>query len=649
MAYTSPFDIPDDDPEFQAFKTQFLGTGKEQNSGLAGDLGTGLKIGVEQLPGMVTGLADIALSPVSKMTGVNRPVSRAADWLGEQTGFQPANWAKQAEQGYSPQYQEAKQNVHDAEGFLPTVGALARNPRFIAGTVAESLPSMVAGMGTAGVGARAVMGAEKLATLRAAAAAGDGAALTQLGRAGALAGGVGEGVVTAGQQMSQTGYDVDPLLAAGTATAAGIGTGAIGAVSGRLAAKMGLSDVDSLAVTGLANRGVTSGAKGIAKNAAKGVFTEGVLEELPQSMQEQIWQNVANGKPWDEGVSEQGATGMMAGAVMGAGANIAPRSSPKPKSEPVADDKEPVNLLAPDAPKGTQGDLFGEGGTQGPLMTPGYNDAPADGNPIRDRVVEMMSDRATLDAFVKENYTTNPDAAAQAIALIDRIDNGLRSITQGAPATDTYANFNPNQGSLDLGFAPDTAQEPVNLLAPESTQAPVQDDLVPRWEAALNETQSTQVAQESGQGAGGIAGGSAGNTQTQPGVGRGGDSVAATSVLGSGANQLVGNTTGPDGAGVNVTQPTQVATQTQKANDAKVGTKSGTALAAQGVKPGTKGALEAAVTELMPEESTERQDHINAIQTAKSYTTARKALAKMSPQGLKIALRSAPQLSLIHI
>ena len=77
----NPYDIPDDDPEYQALLKQY-GVGgpkpEKQNSGFAGDVGTGLKIGLEQLPGMATGLADIAAAPISKMTGLNKPFSKAA-------------------------------------------------------------------------------------------------------------------------------------------------------------------------------------------------------------------------------------------------------------------------------------------------------------------------------------------------------------------------------------------------------------------------------------------------------------------------------------------------------------------------------------------------------------------------------------------
>ena len=42
------------------------GVKKKQNKGLAGDLGTDLKRGILSLPGMATGLADVAVAPIAK-------------------------------------------------------------------------------------------------------------------------------------------------------------------------------------------------------------------------------------------------------------------------------------------------------------------------------------------------------------------------------------------------------------------------------------------------------------------------------------------------------------------------------------------------------------------------------------------------------
>jgi hypothetical protein len=305
---------------------------QKQNTGIVGDIGTALKRGVLQMPGMATGLADIAAAPVSIATGVNRPVSRAADWIGEQTGFQPGKWAEAAGAEYSPEMQQAQQNVEQAKGFFPTLGAVAQNPRMILPVVGESLPSTIAGGLVARGAMGAVAGAEKLAALHTAAGSADAAvanaARRGLLKSGAIAAGIGEGAVTAGQQMAQTGYDVDPALAAGAAIGAGVGTGIIGGLSGRIASsaigrKIGLSDIEtSMAAGTLGENAGKAGAAGLAKRIGAGAIQEGLLEEAPQSYQEQVWQNLAAGKPLTEGAAEAAALGAVAGGVMGAGVNI---------------------------------------------------------------------------------------------------------------------------------------------------------------------------------------------------------------------------------------------------------------------------------------------------------------------------------------
>jgi hypothetical protein len=317
----------------------------KQNTGIAGDIGTALKRGVLQIPGMATGLADIAAAPISVATGVNRPVSRAADWIGEQTGFQPGKWAEDANAEYSPAMQQAQQNVEQAKGFLPTIGAVVQNPRVAAQVVSESLPSTIAGGLLARGAMGAVAGAEKLTALRAAAGSADAAvanaARRELLKSGAIAAGIGEGAITAGQQMAQTGYDVDPALAAGTALGAGIGTGVIGGLSGRVAGsalgrRLGLSDIEtSMAAGTLGENASKAGIAGAVKRIGAGVVQEGLLEEAPQSYQEQVWQNIAAGKQWNEGAAEAAALGAVAGGVMGGAVNAIPRTA-QPAEQPPA-------------------------------------------------------------------------------------------------------------------------------------------------------------------------------------------------------------------------------------------------------------------------------------------------------------------------
>lgn len=89
-----------------------VGDPKKQNKGMAGDVVTDLKRGIEQIPGIVTGLADI---PIAAVTG-DTYADKAANVLGDITGFQPAKWAKDAEVEYSP-----KRRVSSA-AFCKTAG-----------------------------------------------------------------------------------------------------------------------------------------------------------------------------------------------------------------------------------------------------------------------------------------------------------------------------------------------------------------------------------------------------------------------------------------------------------------------------------------------------------------------------------------------
>ena len=98
--------------------------------------------------------------------------------------------------------------------------------------------------------------------------------------------------------------------------------------SGKLANKLGIGDVQTMLAAGklgpVGEQAIEAGAKkGIIRKIGEGVVNEGILQELPQSYQEQVAQNIAQGKPWDEGAAEAGAQGMMAGGLMGAGANVA--------------------------------------------------------------------------------------------------------------------------------------------------------------------------------------------------------------------------------------------------------------------------------------------------------------------------------------
>ena len=325
---------------------------KKQNKGIAGDLVTDLKRGVEQLPSIVTGLADI---PVAAITG--KPlIGQAADTVGGITGFAPSKWARDAEAEYSPGRVEARRNVDQAwednktpfadaaGGDFRGIGQIAKsyiqNPQQLVGSVVESLPSMVGG-----------------------AKAGQFAAKTLGVIAPKTAGFVGEGAVMAGQQMDQLSQtDADPRTAAAASAATGITGGVLGALGGKVASKLGVIDPD-VALAGGALRGVTDEAKdqtvkGIVKEGAKrvagGAVSEGAFEELPQSVLEQVLSNLAQSKPWDDGVSRAAVEGTLAGALMGGAFNVMPPKQEKKADTPPATDT-PAENPAPTY-TGTPGD-----------------------------------------------------------------------------------------------------------------------------------------------------------------------------------------------------------------------------------------------------------------------------------------------------
>jgi hypothetical protein len=308
---------PEISPTLEALKqTPYSDTARDLTKGLIG------------VPEMAVGLADLVSGGYA---------GKAA----EAAGFTPRKWKMDLDASQSPERQAAQQKVFEAKGFVPTVQAMVENPSTILGSAVESAPSMVAGGLVGKLGLAAV---SKLGHKAAAWAAGVPAA--------AVAGGVGEGVVTAGQQAEQIRQETEDKLLnwqqVALALGSGVATGTIGALSGKLAARLGIPKFETaIAHGGWTNPGVK---KSLTERIAKGIggmVTEGLLEELPQSTQEAIAQNIALGKPWDEGVAEQAAQGFVTGAAMGGVAggfggghgsapatNIQPAPSPQPTPTP---------------------------------------------------------------------------------------------------------------------------------------------------------------------------------------------------------------------------------------------------------------------------------------------------------------------------
>jgi hypothetical protein len=283
--------------------------------------GTVKDVGITALKGAI-GVPEAAVGLADLVSG-----GHAGKAL-EKVGFKPALAKSILNENYSDAQKAANAEVDKAKGFLPTLGAMAQNPSTIATTIGESLPSMLAG----GAVGRGLVGAAKLAPY--------------------LAGGIGEGVVGAGSKAEQIRQQTPDGLLTPKQSLLAAGSGALDAVisagSGKLSQKLGITDADTLLAGG--TQGATN--KGLARRIGEGALVEGALEETPQSMQEQMMQNLALGKDPMDGVGKAAATGLLTGGVMGGGMGVLHQNQPAPIVEPPPVEPSaqvpPVQPIAPE-------------------------------------------------------------------------------------------------------------------------------------------------------------------------------------------------------------------------------------------------------------------------------------------------------------
>jgi hypothetical protein len=310
-------------------ENEFLGVSPSRTAlDVAKDVGISLAKGTLAAGQGLVGLADIP-------TGGK--IGKAFDSI----GIRPDDWQKSLDKQFSPAQQAANKKVEEAKGFLGTVGAMFENPSTIAHGIVETLPSVAAG-GLVGRGALAL--GSKLAP----GVIGGASKAAQAIGAGAF----GEGTIAAGQSAEEirTNTADRELTAkqAGLAALSGLGTAAFGIAGGALAKKFGLADIDTWAV-GMSG-GKKQGFKDIAKSVVGGGISEGVFEELPQTVQETILQNAALDKPLLEGVPEGAAQAIILGGVMGGGANLLPGRGQRQTPPPVTEQPETEFQVIPPAP-----------------------------------------------------------------------------------------------------------------------------------------------------------------------------------------------------------------------------------------------------------------------------------------------------------
>ncbi|HEJ4702260.1 PLxRFG domain-containing protein [Pseudomonas aeruginosa] len=267
--------------------------------GHARDLGLSVAKGVIGVPEAAVGLADIPTE------------GRVGKFLENQDGmlgFRPREAKDFLNDLHTDQYKQQQQDFQDADGVVDKTLHAVQNPSTVVNTVAESLPSMLAG-GAVGRGVRAL--APALAPV--------------------AAGAAGEGAVMAGQQAEQIRQETDDGLLTPAQSGAAVATGGSGSLfalaGGSLAKKLGIGDADTL-LAGGANPGqlvselASMPAKSIPRKVIEGAISEGFLEELPQSASEQVLQNLALGRDWASGLDEAMVMGTLAGMAMGGPAAV---------------------------------------------------------------------------------------------------------------------------------------------------------------------------------------------------------------------------------------------------------------------------------------------------------------------------------------
>lgn len=289
-----------------------------QNKGVLGharDTGLSLLSGAVSVPEAVVGIADIP-------TG-----GRVGKFLENQDGaigFRPKEAKEAIADWKTDRYKEQMQEFQEADGFMAKTGVALSNPSIIRDTVAESLPAMGAG-GVVGRGIGAV--APRLA--------------------GVAGGAIGEGAVGAGLAAEQIRQQTeDGLLTAkqsGLAGVTGITTGAFGYGGGRLAKRLGISDIDTLSAGGAAG---STANKGLVRRVGEGALTEGLFEELPQSVSEQMLQNAALDKDIFDEVDAAASLGLLSGAAMGGGAAVRKQGGTPPPTVTPPTEAQPTGTPA---------------------------------------------------------------------------------------------------------------------------------------------------------------------------------------------------------------------------------------------------------------------------------------------------------------
>lgn len=321
------------------------------------DLGISALKGAVSLPETAIGLMDLVMAAgPAGASGHGGFVGRSF----EHVGLHPRAAQEILSSWYSTRQRQANLSVEDAEGILATTAAVLKNPSVVAHKGVESLPLMFGG-GLIGRGIKTTTGMASTA----------------------IPAGMGEGLVAAGSaaegiRQQTPGGTLSGQQAALAATS-GVATGTLGWLGGKIAQSLGIADIDTMVAGAIVD---PAAAQGLARQVVTGAFQEGILEELPQSVQEQVAQNLALGRPITDGLDTALVLSAFVGGVMGSGAQVyergraalgspadAPGPVPPPAGSPVPSGSEmpPSAQVPPPVPPAAVGPGGGPPGAPAPV------------------------------------------------------------------------------------------------------------------------------------------------------------------------------------------------------------------------------------------------------------------------------------------
>ena len=280
----------------------------------AKDMALNLGQGIAGFGPSVLGVADIltTLSPTNigrsiyaKAKGEKFVPETPTKFLRETVGYRPEAVSELFQQAQSKGAKESLRDIAStsAESWKEQGLAVLRNPMATVNDFIRSLPQMYLGgaMGKA-------MGLSPIAA---------GAFGEATGQAGSMAEEIQreKGLTPTRALFSAASGAIDALLSA---------------VSGRIAKKLGVTDIDTLFGGGKAAKY----AKNRATKALLGAVQEGWFEELGQGAQEAMWMNAAMGKPIMEGVPQEAIRSAAAGSFGGGAIQLAGLEGEGEKKKP---------------------------------------------------------------------------------------------------------------------------------------------------------------------------------------------------------------------------------------------------------------------------------------------------------------------------